>query len=180
VLEHVGEHDRVEAAIAEIGLEQVLPQHVEPEPLTRVRRRERARLHAQRVPAAVSGLGQEEPHPAAEVEQGRDAVAVAPGGAGRVPLDPLQRDPRRLPLPRLLLHVVLRLGLAVRLAQLGLRGEAVELHVAAGGAADDVAERGAEELGGGDQVLGPRALDAPVGPEDGRGAGGAGGHGRAS
>jgi hypothetical protein len=67
VLDHVAHHDRVEAAPAQVGLEEVRADHVQSEPLARIGRGELARLDAERVPAALARLGEEKTHPAAEV-----------------------------------------------------------------------------------------------------------------
>ena len=99
VLDHVAEHDRVEAAaVGRSAVQQVVGPHVEPQPVARVGRGELARLDADHVPAAVARLGEQEADPAAEIEQRaarrRGARAArarrAPSRAGRPP-------PRRSP-----------------------------------------------------------------------------------
>ena len=107
--------------------EQVLGAHVQAEALAGVGRREGGGLHADRLPAALPGL-----RPAGSRPSSRGpAVARRAVGARRVRLDAGQRAARRLALAGLLLDVVLRGRVGVGLAQLGVGGHRVQLHVAA-------------------------------------------------
>jgi len=98
VLDHVAEHDRVPGSGGHVGREEVRLDDVEPELAARVAGGERARLDPERLPATRAGLGQEEPDPAAEVEQ--------PAGAPGMALDALESESRRRPLPVLFVDVV--------------------------------------------------------------------------
>jgi hypothetical protein len=69
-----------------------------------------------------------------------------------VALDRVEHLARRRPLARLLRDVVLGLGSRVRLLELDLVGEAIELHVTASRAAHDVGERRAVPVRRGDQT----------------------------
>jgi hypothetical protein len=108
-------------------------------------RRERARLEPDRLPAPRPRLVEQEPEPAADVEQ---------AAARRVVLDHVQRALSGGALPGLL-------GL-VRVGGRGLVGggqrrlirHRVQLAVAAHAAAGDVGQRGAEAIGGGDEAVG--------------------------
>ena len=164
MLEHVAEHDRVVVRLGQVGGEELLGADVEPELRARVVGGEEARLDPGGLaPAAGARLVEHEAHPAADVED-RAALGVA--------LDPLEHAAEALALARLLVDVVVGGGLGVGARQLFLAREAVELHVAALGALDDVAERGAEILGRRDQaVLADLAADAQVGLERARPAG---------
>ena len=114
-------------------------------PAGRGRRPRRTRsARPRRSPAALARLGEQEADPAAEVEEpSRPPVA----------LDSLQRAASCGALARLLDHVVLGGGVGVGAGELGLGGNGSQLHVPAVEAADDVAERGAEAIGGRNQAL---------------------------
>ena len=131
--------------------------HVETQAVARVGRGELARLDADHVPAAVARLGEQEPHPGAEIEQ-RPAPDVA--------LEALEHGAGRGALAGLLLHVVRGRGVAVGLREHGVGGKALQLHVAAGATAHDVRQRRAEPVVRGDQPRRARLTrDAQVGHE---------------
>ena len=68
VLDDVGEHDDVEAVEIDEGLDRLLA-HVEPERLAGVARRRARELEADRLVAARARLVEQQPVPAADVEQ---------------------------------------------------------------------------------------------------------------
>jgi hypothetical protein len=73
-------------------------------------------------------------------------------------LDPPERPPCRLALPGLLVDVVVGRGDRIGVVELAVERHALQLHVATRRAADDVAQRGAEAVGRGNQPV--RALVA--------------------
>jgi hypothetical protein len=166
VLDDVAQHHGVPFALGHGRREQVSGDHVQAQAVAGVSGRELAGLNPERAPAPLARLGQQEADPAAQVHD----RARAPG----VALDQLERAAGRLALARLFLDVLARLRLAVGLAQLGVAGHALELHVPAAFAAHDVGQRAAVAVGGRDQALRPGvASDLEVRLERGRATGGA-------
>ena len=143
VLEHVGEHDDVEALVVGEVLDRRLAD-VEAQRLARMARRRARELEADRLVAARARLVEQQPVPAADVEQppagdlGADQVEQARGGGAP---------------PGLLAEVGVVAHLAVELVQLVAGGQQRLLHGAALHAGEQVAvsaglvQRGRERLG---------------------------------
>jgi hypothetical protein len=122
VLDHVHHEDRVERPRFELRLVEALGEHLEPEPLARVRASVVPRLESNRLPAEPPCLVHEEPVTAADVEQApRRGVAVGQG----------EQPARGAAATLLLVEVAHVPHVRVQRAELGRRGELALLDRAA-------------------------------------------------
>src|SRR5579884_3940684 len=139
MLDHVAHRDRIERPLRQRDREQVSPQHLQPEPFARIGGSELAGFDAERLPAALARLRQEEADPASQVKE-------LPS-TGEVTFDLLERQARGGALPGLLLNVVRRSRFGIGMLQHVLVRHRVQLHVTAAPAPRDVTKSCAESIG---------------------------------